>query len=190
MENTVNPLENNDIESSTNTETLDSAPEVDTVEETGSDTPEVSESDKLKAEAADWKDKYIRLYAEFENYRQRTSKEKVAMIGTASEALMKELLPVIDDFERSLLAIETSTDVAGIKEGVELVYHKLIKTLTQKGLKAMDSVGKPFDADFQEAITQFPAPTPEQKGQVIDEVEKGYTLHDKTIRFAKVVIGA
>ena len=112
------------------------------------------------------------------------------LISTASEGLMIDLLPVMDDFERTLKAIETSTDIQSLKEGVELVFHKFQKTLSQKGLKAMESVGKPFDAELQEAITQFPAPTPEQKGQVIDEVEKGYTLNDKTIRFAKVVIGS
>lgn len=150
----------------------------------------ISESDKLKAEVADWKDKYIRLYAEFENFRQRTSKEKLALIGTATEGLMVDILPVIDDFERSRKAMEATDDVASLKEGVDLVYHKLIKTLSQKGLKAMESIGKPFDAELQEAITQIPSPDPGQRGNVLDEVEKGYTLHEKTIRFAKVVIGA
>jgi len=149
-----------------------------------------SELDKLKNEAADWKDKYIRLYAEFENFRQRTSKEKLALISTATEGLMIEILPVIDDFERSMKAMETASEINSLREGVELVYHKLLKTLNQKGLKPMESIGKPFDAEFQEAITQIPAADPTQKGNVIDEVEKGYTLNDKTIRFAKVVIGS
>lgn len=148
-----------------------------------------SELDKLKNEAADWKDKYIRLYAEFENFRQRTSKEKLALISTATEGLMIEILPVIDDFERSMKAMETASEINSLREGVELVYHKLLKTLNQKGLKPMESIGKPFDAEFQEAITQIPAADPTQKGIVVDEVEKGYTLNDKTIRFAKVVIG-
>jgi molecular chaperone GrpE len=156
----------------------------------GAETNEQSENDKLRAEAADWKDKYLRLYAEFENFRSRTSREKVALISTASEGLMKDLLPVLDDFERSLKAMETAADVQSLREGVELVFHKFTGILQQKGLKAMESVGKPFDADFHEAITQFPAPDPSQKGLVMDEVEKGYSLHDKTIRFAKVVIGA
>jgi molecular chaperone GrpE len=149
-----------------------------------------SELDKLKNEAADWKDKYIRLYAEFENFRQRTSKEKLALISTATEGLMIEILPVIDDFERSMKAMETASEINSLREGVELVYHKLLKTLNQKGLKPMESIGKPFDAEFQEAITQIPAADPTQKGIVVDEVEKGYTLNDKTIRFAKVVIGS
>lgn len=155
-----------------------------------SEVNQISDLDKAKAEAADWKDKYIRLYAEFENFRHRTSKEKMSLIGTATEGLMIDLLPVIDDFERSLLAIETTQDIKSLKEGVDLIYQKFIKTLNQKGLKAMDSIGKPFDADFQESITQIPSPTPADKGLVLDQVEKGYLLNDKTIRFAKVVIGA
>ena len=159
-------------------------------ESSGTETNEQSENEKLRAEAADWKDKYLRLYAEFENFRSRTSREKVALISTASEGLMKDLLPVLDDFERSLKAMETAADVQSLREGVDLVFHKFTGILQQKGLKAMESVGKPFDADFHEAITQFPAPDPSQKGLVIEEVEKGYSLHEKTIRFAKVVIGA
>jgi len=190
MEKKGNPLENNELKQDETTEIMENQAEETTVDSTESQVEEVSETDKLKAEAADWKDKYVRLYAEFENYRQRTSKEKIALIGTATEGLMKDLLPVIDDFERSLKAIETATDIESLKEGVDLVYQKLFKTLSQKGLKAMESIGQPFDAELQEAITQFPAPTPEQKGQVIDEVEKGYTLNEKTIRFAKVIIGA
>ena len=159
-------------------------------ESSGTETNEQSENEKLRAEAADWKDKYLRLYAEFENFRSRTSREKVALISTASEGLMKDLLPVLDDFERSLKAMETAADVQSLREGVDLVFHKFTGILQQKGLKAMESVGKPFDADFHEAITQFPAPDPSQKGLIIEEVEKGYSLHEKTIRFAKVVIGA
>jgi molecular chaperone GrpE len=151
---------------------------------------EVSETQKWQTEAADWKDKYIRLYAEFENFRHRTSKEKIGLISTASEGLMVELLPVLDDFERSIKAMEQANDISSLKEGVELVFHKLSKTLNQKGLKSMESIGKPFDADFHEAITQIPSPSPEQKGQVIDEIEKGYILNEKTIRYAKVVIGS
>lgn len=181
-ENTLDPQEMEGTENPTLSEE-----KTENQEET---TDSNGELDKLKAEAADWKDKYIRLYAEFENFRHRTSKEKLALIGTATEGLMTELLPVIDDFERSMKAMEQATDVASLKEGVELVFHKLIKTLNNKGLKSMESVGKPFDADNHEAITQIPAPDPSQKGLVLDEVEKGYLLQDKTIRYAKVVIGA
>ena len=190
MENKDIPLENNELDQDQSTETIENPMEGETAEASEIKEETVSELDKLKSEAADWKDKYVRLYAEFENYRQRTSKEKIALISTASEGLVKELLPVIDDFELSQKALEESDDIASLKEGIDLVYQKFIKTLNQQGLKAMESVGKPFDAELQEAITQFPAPTPEQKGMVIDEVEKGYLLKDKTIRYAKVVIGA
>jgi molecular chaperone GrpE len=167
-------------------------PSADKSENLQTDETETAESEfrRLQAEAADWKDKYIRLYAEFENFRQRTSKEKINLIATASEGLMLELLPVVDDFERSIKAMEQASDVQSLREGVELVFHKLIKTLNQKGLKPMDSIGQVFNADLHEAITQIPAPDPAGKGKVIDEIEKGYTLHDKPIRYAKVVIGS
>jgi molecular chaperone GrpE len=152
--------------------------------------PVVSELEKAVAESAEWKDKYLRLYAEFDNFRQRTSREKLALVGTATEGLMSELLPVVDDFERSLKAMETARDVESLREGVDLVYQKLMKVLARKGLKAMESIGQPFDAELHEAITQIPAPAEEQKGHVLDEIEKGYSLNEKTIRFAKVVIGA
>lgn len=152
--------------------------------------PVVSELDKAIAESAEWKDKYLRLYAEFDNFRQRTSREKLALVGTATEGLMTELLPVVDDFERSLKAMETAHDVESLREGVDLVYQKMMKILARKGLRAMEAIGQPFDAELHEAITQIPAPEAEQKGKVLDEIEKGYSLNDKTIRFAKVVIGA
>lgn len=196
MEQEENPLGNKEMEAR-NEET----PESVTSEKEGTENQEAdiivseetniqSEIEKAKAEAAEWKDKYVRLYAEFENFRSRTSREKIALVGTASEGLMKDLLPVIDDFERSLKAMETSDEVSSLKEGVDLVFHKFTGLLHQKGLKAMETIGKPFDADFHEAITQFPAPDPSQKGMVIDELDKGYSLNDKTIRFARVIIGA
>lgn len=147
--------------------------------------------DKLNAEVADLKEKYLRLYSEFENYRRRTSKERLDLIKTASEDLIKEIIPVVDDFERAFKATENEESVVVVREGNQLVFHKLVKTLENKGLKAMeDLIGKPFDADTQEAITQIPAPTEDLKGRVIDVIEKGYTLGDKVVRYAKVVIGA
>lgn len=183
-------MENKELDLQNETTTLESEL-AEAADEAAEETqPEPSDVDKMKAEAADWKDKYVRLYAEFENFRTRTSREKIALIGTATEDLMVDLLPVVDDFERSLKAIETATDVNSLKEGVDLIFQKLLKTLTQRGLKAMETVGKPFDPDLQEAITQFPVEDPAQIGSVIDEVEKGYQLKEKTIRHAKVVIGA
>lgn len=148
------------------------------------------EAAKLKAELADMKDKYLRLYSEFDNYRKRTSKEKVDFLKTANEDLLVSLLPVIDDLERAIKSFENTADAESIKEGVKLIYNKFTKTLENKGLKPMESVGKAFDAESHEGITQIPAPSEELKGKVVDEVEKGYYLNDKVIRFAKVVIGS
>ncbi|MDX5477427.1 MAG: nucleotide exchange factor GrpE [Cyclobacteriaceae bacterium] len=156
-----------------------------------SQNPELSKEEKLQQEVEELKDKYLRLYSEFENYRRRTSKERIDLIKTASEDIVRDILPVIDDFERAFKANENETDGAIIREGNQLVFHKLVKTLEGKGVKVIeDLIGKPFDADTQEAITQIPAPTEELKGKVIDVVEKGYTMGEKVIRYAKVVTGA
>lgn len=144
---------------------------------------------KLEGELADQKDKFIRLYSEFENYKRRTAKEKLEFSATANKDIMTALLPVIDDMERAAKSIETSTDIQAIKEGLNLVFNKLSKTLESKGLKPIEAQGLEFDSDLHEAITQIPAPTDELKGKIVDVVEKGYSLNDKIIRFAKVVIG-
>lgn len=137
----------------------------------------------------DFKDKYIRLYSEFENYRKRTAKEKIDIITNASENLLKEILPVIDDFERAIINNKEVKEAKTIKEGFELIYNKLYKTLTNQNLKPMDALHKEFDPDIHEAITKVPAPKKKLKGKIIDVIEKGYTINDKVIRFAKVVIG-
>ncbi len=164
-----------------------------TTEETNSSTNQeqaaLSQEELLAAELAEQKDKYIRLYSEFENFRRRTAKEKVELVLNASEGLIKELLPVVDDFERARQSFESSTDLAALKEGVELVFHKFKKTLESKGLKAMEAKDADFEVDLHECITQFNAGE-EKKGKVIDEVEKGYYLNDKVIRYAKVVVGS
>lgn len=134
-------------------------------------------------------DKYVRLYAEFDNYKRRTAKERVALIQSAGKDVISSLLPILDDFDRALKAMEQATDVDSIREGIVLVSQKLKKTLGQQGLKEMESVGKPFDADLQEAITSVPAPSDDLKGKVIDEIEKGYFLNDLVLRHAKVVVG-
>lgn len=153
-------------------------------------TEELSLEDKLQQELATANDKYARLFAEFDNYKKRTSKEKIELIQSASKDLLNKILPVLDDFDRALTAMETTQDVTSVKEGVELVNQKFRKTLMQEGLKEMDNlVGQPFDAEFQEAITAIPAPTEDLKNKVIDVVEKGYFLNEKVVRFAKVVIG-
>jgi len=147
----------------------------------------VDELTKALRDAADWKDKYMRLYAEFDNFRKRSMKEKSEILSTASGELMKELLPVVDDFDRAVQANASVTDIEVVKEGFVLIHQKLYKKLETKGLKPIDAKGKPFDTDFHEAITQIPMP--EMAGKVVDEVEKGYTLHEKVIRYSKVVIG-
>lgn len=151
---------------------------------------ELSAEEKLQGEVQQLNDKYLRLYAEFDNYKRRTQKERVELLQTAGKDVIVSLLPVLDDFDRALKAMETATDVAPVKEGILLVSTKLKNTLAQKGLKDVDSINQPFDTDFHEAITNIPAPTEKLKGKVLDEVEKGYTLNDNVIRFAKVVVGA
>ncbi len=152
---------------------------------------ELSEVDKLKEEVGQAKDKYIRLYSEFENFRRRTAKEKMELTKTANEDMMLAVLPVLDDFERAKKALENKQEETPGKEGFELIHHKFFKILEQKGLKPMeDLVGKEFNSEIQEAITSIPAPEESLKGKVVDVVEKGYFLNEKVIRFAKVIIGA
>lgn len=159
------------------------------------ETQEVEEQEdeltKAKKEAEELKDKYLRLYSEFENFRRRTSKEKSDLIKSANEDVLVAMLPVIDDFERAMKSMESSEDINALKEGVDLIYNKLYKTLENKGLKPMESpIGKEFDSEIQEAITQAPAPSDDLKGKVIDQIEKGYCLNEKVIRYAKVIIGS
>lgn len=156
------------------------------------DLNELKENESAKDWASELKaveDKYLRLYAEFENYKRRTSAERLELFKTANQEVLVALLPVLDDFERALKSMQQATDIAAVKEGVDLVSNKLKNILQQKGLKAMESVGKSFDSDYHEAITKIPAPTDEMKDKVVDEVEKGYFLGDKVIRFAKVIVG-
>lgn len=141
-------------------------------------------------ELAEYKDKFLRLYAEFENFRRRTAKERLEFEKTAIERLVVDILPVIDDFERAQSSMADSTDIDAVKEGVNLVQQKLVNTLTQKGLKPIGAQGEKFDSELHEAITQIPAPSDDMKGKVVDEVEKGYYLGEKVIRFSKVVIGS
>ncbi|NQX39859.1 molecular chaperone GrpE [Pedobacter steynii] len=152
--------------------------------------PEISVEEKLQQEVAALNDKYLRLFAEFDNYKRRTQKERVELLQTAGKDVIVSMLPVLDDFDRANKAMENATEVNAIREGVALVHHKLKSVLGQKGLKEMESISIPFDTDLHEAITKIPAPVEEMKGKVIDELEKGYTLNDKVIRFAKVVVGS
>ncbi|MCC9168852.1 nucleotide exchange factor GrpE [Pontibacter harenae] len=151
----------------------------------------VKEEKGAEAELAEMKDKYIRLMAEFENFRRRTAKERIELSKTATQDLMSDLLPVLDDMERARLSIEAANDVPSVLEGLDLVFKKLNHVTQQKGLKIIEiNTGDDFNSDLHEAITQAPAPADDLKGKIIDVIEKGYTLNDKVIRFAKVIIGA
>ena len=152
---------------------------------------EEDELTRLQNEVGAAKDKYLRLFAEFENFRRRTAKERLELITTASEGVIGDLLPVVDDFERSLQIFKENEAVAPMYEGIQLVHGKLIKVLEQKGLKAMDvAVGSDFDSEYHEAVVQTPAPSEDLKGKVVDVIDKGYFLGDKVLRYAKVVIGS
>lgn len=152
-------------------------------------TADVDELTATKEELAAMKDKYLRQVAEFDNYRKRTLKEKTELILNGGEKVLEALLPVLDDLERAAQNIETSDDIATLKEGVNLIIGKLDKTLTAQGLKRMDVVGKAFDTDFHEAIALIPAQEEGQKNHVIDCVQTGYMLNEKVLRHAKVVVG-
>jgi len=151
--------------------------------------PKIDELQTVKEEVANEKDKFLRLFAEFENYKKRTTKERIELFSTANQELMLVLLPILDDFERGMGEIAKSDDTSHL-EGINLIYTKFLNTLKQKGLQELEiNVGDDFDVNFQEAITQIPAPSEDLKGKVIDVTEKGYKLGEKVIRYAKVVIG-
>ena len=135
------------------------------------------------------KDKYLRLSAEFDNYRKRTMKEKAELILNGGEKSLSSILPVVDDFERAIKTMETATDVQAVKEGVELIYNKFMATLAQNGVKVIETKDQPLNTDYHEAIAVSPAPSEAQKGKILDCVQTGYTLNDKVLRHAKVVVG-
>lgn len=145
--------------------------------------------DELEEKNKELNDKYLRLYSEFDNYRKRTNKERLDLLKSASQEVVVDLLPVLDDFDRAIQAMNDQDVDDETRKGVELVYNKFFNILTQKGLEPMNSVGKDFDTDYHEAITNIPAPSKEMAGKVIDVIQKGYLLNGKIIRFAKVVVG-
>ncbi|MBO3699565.1 nucleotide exchange factor GrpE [Roseivirga sp. E12] len=169
-------------------ETIENGAETESEEQEEDD---LTAEEKLEIELGEAKDKYLRLYSEFENFRRRNAKERIDLIKTASSDLMTELLPIVDDFERANQANEKQEDIDAVKEGFSLIHNKLLKSLEAKGLKLMETEkGTDFDADLHEAVTQFPVEEKKLKGKIIDTVEKGYYLGEKVIRFAKVVIGS
>lgn len=165
-------------------------------EEQAGETAPLTHEEELEQELAkaqetieEQNDKYLRLSAEFDNYRKRTLKEKAELILNGGEKSLSSILPVVDDFERAIKTMETATDVNAVKEGVELIYNKFMSVLAQNGVKVIETKEHPLDTDFHEAIAMIPAPAEELKGKIIDCVQTGYTLNDKVLRHAKVVVG-
>lgn len=150
---------------------------------------EEDEMEKLQGEIQEQKDKYLRLFADFENFKRRNAKERIELIQTAGKEVITSMLDVLDDCDRAEKQIQTSQDVNQIKEGIQIVFNKLRSTLQSRGLRAMESINTEFDVEKHEAITEIPAPTKDLQGKVLDEVTKGYYLNDKIIRHAKVVVG-
>lgn len=145
---------------------------------------------QLEADLEQQRKEYMFLYSDFENFRRRTAKEKNDLIRNGAENAMRDLLPVVDDLERALDAINKGGDLESLKEGVDLIYHKFVKYLESQHVVAIDSTGKDFDTDIHDAVTTFPAPEPSMKGKVIDTTIKGYMINDKVLRHAKVVVGS
>lgn len=167
----------------------DNIQEENTSENQENKAEELTVEEQLQEELAKEKDKFLRLFAEFENFKKRTAKERIDLFKTANKEVLEAMLPVLDDFDRAWAQISKSEDEALVK-GVELIHEKLKSTLTSKGLELVEiKAGDAFDADFAEAITQIPAPSEELKGKIVDVIEKGYKLGDRIIRFPKVVIG-
>jgi molecular chaperone GrpE len=177
-DSTVENQVDNEIDSTTDVE-IEGAVEEDEVVQ------EISWEEKYM----EMNDRYMRLYAEFDNFRRRTQKEKVELMGTASSSVLKDLIPVLDDFERAITYNETAQEIDSVKEGFGLIYSKYKLILESKGLKMMNAKGQPFDSELHEAIANIPAPSDDLKGKIIDDVEKGYLLNEKVVRFAKVVVG-
>lgn len=180
-------LEEQEVENAQNKEATTEQVETP-AEEPKELTPE-EKIEELEATIAEQKDKYLRLFAEFDNYKKRTAKERLDLIQTAGKDVMLSIIPTLDDLQRAIQSAENATDVEAVKEGFVLVKNKLFTSLTQKGLKQMQAIGEDFNSDRFEALTKIPAPSEAMKGKVIDEIETGYTLNDKIIRYAKVVVG-
>lgn len=159
------------------------------VEEVIQEAPELSETDKLSAELAQWQDKYMRLAADFDNFRKRTIREKMDLIEYAGEDVIKSMLVVMDDLDRAVVANEKIDDAMAIKQGMSLIYNKMTDALKQKGVVEIEAMGQKLDTDLHDAIAKFPVEQEDKKGHVIDVVEKGYKLKEKVVRFSKVVVG-
>jgi len=153
------------------------------------ETSERGDVEKLEFQLSEAKDKYLRLYSDFDNYKKRINRERIDLIKSAGQDIMASILPMLDDMERALKAMGEAKDINAVSEGIQLVYQKMKTILEGKGLKAMDTIGKDFDADLHDAIANIPVKDEKQKGKVVEEIEKGYYLNDKVIRHAKVIVG-
>ena len=182
-----NGNEGNSSETKGNEQPVDG--EVETEATTTTQETEPDTKEQLENQVNEFKDKYLRLSAEFDNYRKRTQREKMDLIRFGSEDVLKALLPVIDDFERAMKSLDSSTDIDAVKHGLHLIHSKFTDFLKNNGVQEVPAVGMELDTDVHEAITETPAPDEKMKGKIIDVVEKGYKLNDKVIRFSKVVIG-
>ena len=182
--------ENSDIETQPADNFADDATKEQNTEPAETDNPDENpeNADNVSEELAKLNDSYLRLMAEYDNYRKRTIKEKSELIKTGGEKAFAGLLPVIDDFERAIKTIETASDLSAVKEGILLIYNKFMAYLKQNGVNPIESLGQDFDPDFGEAVAMIPAADEEQKGKVIENIQTGYTLYDKVIRHAKVVV--
>lgn len=192
MENKENNIENQEFENKTLDDTVPE-PTIDTDTLTPDqdirDIEAEQESDKMAEECKAWQDKYMRLSAEFDNFRKRTLKEKMDLIASGGEDMIKAIIPVVDDFERAIAALDGKEYVAAECEGIRLIYQKFLDILKSKGVTPIDALGKPMDVDFHDAVAKVPVDDPQKKGVVIDVVQTGYMLKDKVLRFAKVVVG-
>jgi molecular chaperone GrpE len=178
----------NDIPESDESYESNEISEPDEITDTGAEEPE-GELSALQKELEDLKDKRLRMAAEFDNYRKRTNREKMDLIQTAGESLLKDILPFVDDFDRGIEMAANAEDMDAIRTGMDLIYSKLKDFLTNHGIKEINAMNEPFSADWHEAITKIPAATDDMKGKIVDVIQKGYTLNDKIIRYPKVVVG-
>jgi len=186
--NTEN-AENKPISEPTTDNIAEATSESATEQKQINNTAKLYSEEEYQSKVNELNDKYLRLYSEFDNFRKRTLKEKIDLSRTASEDVIKELLPVLDDFDRAIASMASTENIEAIKEGEQLIHAKIKAIFASKGLQEIKSIGETFNTDFHEAITSIPAPSEDLKNKVVDEVQKGYTLHDKVIRFSKVIIG-
>ncbi len=188
MENSENQeFDNHSLDNAVPEPTIDT--DTLTSDQEPQDAEASAESDKMAEACREWQDKYVRLSAEFDNFRKRTLKEKMDLVASGGEEMIRAIIPVVDDFERAIAALEGKEHVAAECEGIRLIYQKFLDILKSKGVTPIEAMGKMLDVDFHDAVAKVPVPEAERKGTVIDVVQTGYLLKDKVIRFAKVVVG-